>query len=107
MTDISSPAYTSQARWYAERPRVLAVCCSDGRLQKCMDEFLQNHLNISDYDRFYVPGGPGGLTPGGFEFLRATQYREDVAFLIRVHKVEDLFLIFHGAAPDGPAFPAG
>ncbi len=103
LTEQNALVYTSQSRWTPERPRVLVACCSDGRLQEAIDEFLQNHLNICDYDRFYAPGGPGALTPGGYEFLRATQYRDDLAFLIRVHKVEELLLIFHGAAPDGPA----
>ncbi len=102
LTKQAAPVYTSQSRWEVERPRVLVACCSDGRLQEAIDEFLQNHLHIRDYDRFYAPGGPAALTPGGYEFLRATQYRDDLAFLIRVHKVEELLLIFHGAAPDGP-----
>ena len=103
LAEKTAPAYTSSARWNVERPRILVACCSDGRLQESIDEFLQNHLSIRDYDRFYAPGGPAALTPGGYEFLRATQYRDDLAFLIRVHKVEELLLIFHGAAPDGPA----
>ena len=94
--------YTSRARWTPERPRVLVACCSDGRLQEAIDEFLQAHLSVVDYDRFYAPGGPGALTPGGYEFLRATQYRDDLAFLVRAHKVEELLLIFHGAAVNGP-----
>ena len=103
LTEQAAPAYTSRSQWNVERPRVLVACCSDGRLQEAIDEFLQNHLHIRDYDRFYAPGGPGALTPGGYEFLRATLYRDDLAFLIRAHKVEELLLIFHGAAPDGPA----
>ena len=95
--------YTSKSQWTPERPRVLVACCSDGRLQEAIDEFLQTHLGVRDYDRFYAPGGPGALTPGGYEFLRATQYRDDLAFLVRAHGVEELLLIFHGAAPDGPA----
>lgn len=102
LTEQKVAAFTSQSRWNVERPRILVACCSDGRLQVAIDEFLSNHLDIRDYDRFYVAGGPGALTPGGYEFLRATQYREDLAFLVRAHKVEELLLIFHGAAPDGP-----
>ena len=101
-TQQQSALYTSKAQWTPERPRVLVSCCSDGRLQEAIDEFLQSHLSICDYDRFYAPGGPGALTPGGYEFLRATQYRDDLAFLVRAHKVEELLLIFHGSAPGGP-----
>ncbi len=101
-TEQTAPVYTSQFQWNVERPRVLVACCSDGRLQEAIDEFLQNHLHVRDYDRFYAPGGPGALTPGGYELLRATQCRDDLAFLVRAHKVEELLLIFHGAAPDGP-----
>ena len=102
LAEQKTAAYTSNAQWSPERPRVLVACCSDGRLQGAIDEFLQNHLSIHHYDRFYAPGGPGALTPGGYEFLRATQYRDDLAFLLRAHKVEELLLIFHGPAPDGP-----
>lgn len=101
-TPQKTAVYTSKAKWTPERPRVLVSCCSDGRLQEATDEFLQAHLSISGYDRFYAPGGPGALTPGGYEFLRATQYRDDLAFLVRAHKIEELLLIFHGAAPGGP-----
>ena len=34
--------------------------------------------------------------------MPTTQYRDDLAFLVRAHKVEELLLIFHGPAPDGP-----
>ncbi len=97
-----APVFVTDATWGAERPNVMVVCCSDGRLQECTDEFLQNHLGVRHYDRFYAPGGPGALAPSGSEFLRAGHYREDVAFLITQHGIRDLYLIFHGPAPDGP-----
>ena len=102
ITAEKAVAYTSKSQWSPERPRVLVSCCSDGRLQKATDEFLEAHLGIGDYDRFYAPSGPGALTPGGYEFLRATQYRDDLAFLARAHKVEDLVLVYHASAPGGP-----
>lgn len=98
----SSPDYLSRAQWTLERPHVLVVCCSDGRLQEAIDEFLHDHLNVIDYDRFYAPGGPGVLAAGGPEFTQASQYRDDLAFLVRVHQVQELLLIFHGSGPEGP-----
>jgi hypothetical protein len=98
------PVYLSECRWSEERPRVLVVACSDGRLQEAVDDFLQNHLNILDYDRLYAPGGPGALASGGFEFLRSDGFRRECTFLVEAHGVEEVILLFHGPAPpNGPA----
>lgn len=91
------------SRWNPARPRTLVVACSDGRLQEEIDAFLASALRVTRYDRLYVPGGPGGLAPAGVEFLRASQLRRDLSFLIRAHGVEDVVLAFHGPAADGPA----
>ncbi len=98
-----SALYQSSLPWNRKRPRVLVVACSDGRLQQNLDEFLTHHLGIQDYDRLYAPGGPGALAGTGLDYLRSSQYREDLEFLLQVHGVEEVLLIFHGPAPDGPA----
>ncbi len=94
--------YKSRALWNHERPRALVVACSDGRLQDNLDEFLQAHLNLSRYDRLYAPGGPGALAPSGVEFLRSDTFRRECLFLVEAHHVEDVILVFHGPADDGP-----
>lgn len=96
----SSPAYTSQTTWNSNRPHVMVVACSDGRLQANIDDFLHNHLSIDSYDRFYVPGGPGALAKSGHEFLRNDQCWRECIFLIEAHKLEELIFVFHsGASP--------
>ena len=97
----SSDDYVCQTSWDDARPRILVVACSDGRLQENLDEFLQAR-GISHYDRLFVPGGPGALASSGYELIRHDQLRRETQFLISAHAVEELFLIFHGAAPDGP-----
>jgi hypothetical protein len=100
---MPAPVYLSECRWSEERPRVLVVACSDGRLQEASDDFLQNHLGILDYDRLYAPGGPGALASGGFEFMRSDAFRRECVFLVEVHGVEEVILLFHGPAPpSGP-----
>ncbi len=94
--------YTARSRWIGDRPRTLVVGCSDGRLQQAVDEFLHEHLGIAQYDRCYVPGGAGALTPGGLEFTRASQMRKECSFLIQAHGIERTILMFHGPAPGGP-----
>lgn len=89
-------------RWSAERPHVLVVACSDGRLQEETDDFLSAHLGISRYDRLYLPGGAGALSPSGREFTRAYQVRRECQFLVESHQVTDIVLLFHGPAATGP-----
>jgi len=99
---VSDQPYVCRQKWNDARPRVLVVACSDGRLQENLDEFLAAR-DIQHYDRLFVPGGPGALASSGYELLRLDQLRRETKFLIEAHGVEDLYLIFHGAAADGPA----
>ena len=94
--------FTSRTTWNEKRPHVLVVACSDGRLQENVDDFLHNRLGIDSYDRLFIPGGPGAFAQSGHEFLRADQLRSECLFLLRAHLIEEVILIFHGAAPDGP-----
>jgi hypothetical protein len=90
-------------QWEPERPRILVVACSDGRLQEATDEFLSRALGVRQYDRLYVPGGGGALSASGREFIRAGQLRAECRFLVEAHHVEHLVLLFHGPSVDGPA----
>ncbi len=94
--------YVSRSHWDPSRPRVLVVACSDGRLQESVDEFLTHSLNITRYDRVYLPGGPGALATSGVEYVRSEAHRLEMGFLVDAHKLETIILLFHGPGPDGP-----
>lgn len=89
-------------RWNSERPHTLVVACSDGRLQQATDTFLGRELGLAQFDRFYVPGGGGALAASGRDFIRAQQLRRECAYLIELHSVTRVVLLFHGPATDGP-----
>lgn len=93
----------TRLKWTADRPHTLVVACSDGRLQEQTDEFLHAQLGLAGFDRFYVPGGGGALASSGRDFIRAQQLRRECAYLIELHEVERVILLFHGPAEDGPA----
>ncbi len=95
--------FESSLRWEPTRPHVLVIACSDGRLQEPTDEFLMDSLGVRQYDRLYVPGGGGALAPSGKEYLRAQHLRRESLFLVQAHDVEEIVLLFHGPARDGPA----
>lgn len=90
------------SRWSPTRPGTLVVACSDGRLQQAVDDFLRGSLGITDYDRLYLPGGPGALVDSSQEYLRKDLARRDLWFLLEAHQVKRVVLLFHGAADDGP-----
>ena len=85
-----------------ERPHTLVVACSDGRLQEAVDTFLHGPLGIAQYDRFYTPGGGGALAASGRDFIRAEQLRRECQYLIELHDVQRVLLLFHGPGPGGP-----
>ena len=93
----------SHHRWTPERPHTLVVACSDGRLQEATDEFLGRELGLTQFDRFYVPGGGGALAASGRDFIRAQQLRRECAYLIELHNVTRVVLLFHGPGVNGPA----
>ncbi len=94
--------FRSDLSWNPGRPRVLVIACSDGRLQEPTDDFLAGHLGISHYDRLYLPGGGGALAASGYDYVRASHLRKECAFLVHAHEVEEIVLLFHSAAKDGP-----
>lgn len=95
--------FVSPRAWDERRPSTLVVACSDGRLQEHTDDFLHNRLGITHYDRLFAPGGPGALAATTCNFVRADQFRRECASLIRAHDIQDVYLVFHGPAADGPA----
>src|SRR5688500_635886 len=89
-------------QWTADRPSTLIVACSDGRLQEATDDFLAGQLRVTRYDRFYVPGGGGALSASGRDFLRAQQIRRECRYLVDLHAVRHIVLLFHGPTMNGP-----
>ncbi len=87
--------------WSPDRPDTLVVACSDGRLQAATDLFLARVLAVTRYDRFYVPGGAGALAASGRDFIRASQMRRECRYLIDLHGVARVVLLFHGPVADG------
>ena len=94
--------YQAQSPWKDRQFEALVVACSDGRFNEHIDEFLRCQLAITCYDRLYVPGGAGALATSGTEFLRAQRVRAECQFLIRVHGIKRVILLFHAPSADGP-----
>jgi hypothetical protein len=97
----SDAPFVSDHVWQTTRPRILIVACSDGRYQQCLDEFLDEHLGIIHYDRLYAPGGPGALSSSLLSYFRGEQFRQESAFLVGAHSLEEIIFIFHGPALKG------
>jgi hypothetical protein len=79
----------------------MVVACSDGRLQSATDAFLQAELGLAEFDRLYVPGGGGALSASDRDVFRAQQLRGECKYLVELHQVKQIVLLFHGPALDG------
>ena len=88
-------------RWTPARPNALVIACSDGRLQEATDAFLAREFKITRYDRFYVPGGGGALASSGTDSARAQQMCAECKYLVDLHAVRRVILLFHGPSADG------
>ncbi len=100
-TDKARVVFQGNEQWNSARPRTLVVACSDGRLQKSIDEFLELELGVVDYDRLYAPGGPGLLGRGTSD-LNTDQIQRELMFLMHAHRIEEIVMLFHGADRTGP-----
>jgi len=94
-----SPA--TPTRWTPTRPSALVVACSDGRLQYATDEFLASEFQLTQYDRFYVPGGGGALASSGSDPDRAQRMSAECRYLVELHNVRRVILLFHGPSANG------
>src|SRR6476659_10526806 len=88
-------AYHASERWHADRIGALALYCSDGRWGEAFDEFCHRHLQIPRSDRWAVPGGPAWLAGYDDDSALLDAARSQLAFLVRVHELEQIVLISH------------
>lgn len=96
-----SMALDVSAKWTPTRPSALVVACSDGRLQHATDDFLAREFRLTSYDRFYVPGGGGALASSDADPDRAQRMRVECRYLIELHNVRRVILLFHGPSAGG------
>jgi len=94
---VTAPAL----RWTPARPNALVVACSDGRLQEATDAFLAREFKINRYDRFYIPGGGGALAASGTDPVRAQQMCAECKYLVDLHAVRRVIVLFHGPSAAG------
>jgi hypothetical protein len=94
--ETAPDVFVSREIWNPQRIGALALYCSDGRWGEAFDQFCHEALNLPRYDRFAVPGGPACLAMRHVNQL--TPYsaaRDQIALLVRVHKLERIVLIAH------------
>jgi hypothetical protein len=75
-------------------PRVLAVCCSDGRYIEAVGRFLAGQ-GVVRHDLLALPGGPGVLCQQTASAYQRMVAAEAFEFLVDAHRTERLILIGH------------
>jgi hypothetical protein len=89
-------AYQCKSAVQLAETDVLAVYCSDHRLQAGIREFLDENLNLrANYDSVVVPGGPQCLVEVGALPKFAWVSRKWSRVLIQLHSLKRMILIAH------------
>ena len=83
------------AHWTGPSVDTLAVFCSDGRFKQMTDQFLKEGLKVPNCDVFAVPGGPGWLTVGMFNYKECDVAARWLGTLIQAHGLKRAVLIAH------------
>lgn len=86
--------FVSNVPWSAERPRVLVVCCSDGRFHAPITDFVDHE--VSDRaDLVALPGGPAVVDPWNSSFDEARVFSSSLALFEAHHELCEAWLIAH------------
>ena len=80
---------------FTEKIPAGVLYCSDGRFGDQSDQFLHEGLDIPQYDRVILPGGPGCLIGHDAAHVQAEGVLDDLEFLIEAHELERVVLIAH------------
>ena len=75
--------------------RNLAVYCSDGRFGDHVDELLHKRLEVGQFDRLVVPGGPAVLVEQAPCFFEMQGLTRQLQFLVEAHPIRRVLLIGH------------
>ena len=87
-------AYRASARWSAERPETLVVCCSDGRYHAQIEEFVRHEVG-ERADLVAVPGGPAVVDPWTSSFDEARVFDQAMQLFVAAHDLHAVWLIAH------------
>lgn len=87
--------FVSSLPYQTQRMHAAAVYCSDGRVTKQYDDFLQTGLGLPHYDRVALPGGPACLAGYSQARLEEAGVLDELKFLVEAHALTRVILIQH------------
>ncbi len=86
--------FVSQSMWSSSRPETLVVCCSDGRWQAPIHEFVEHEVSERP-DLFVIPGGPAAFDPWNSSFDEARVLDGALKLFAEHHDLRSVWLIQH------------
>ncbi len=81
-------------RFDPHHPEVAAICCSDGRYIRALEEYLAAR-NIDGHDLMALPGGAAQLCRESASYTSVSVYTDALDFLMRSHHTAHVVLAAH------------
>ena len=86
--------FVSRVPWDPDRPKVLVVCCSDGRFHGPIVDFVDHE--VSDRaDLLALPGGPAVVDPWNSSFDEARVFHAALGLFEAHHDLHEAWLLAH------------
>ena len=86
--------FVSKVPWSADRPRVLVVCCSDGRFHGRITDFVDHEVSYRA-DLIALPGGPAVVDPWNSSFDEARVFAASLSLFEAHHELTEAWLLAH------------
>lgn len=87
--------YSSALPFQSEHSEAVAIVCSDGRFLRHSLHFLEEHLQLDQYDLLVLPGAVHAFTLANLLPKDFKTARRKISFLVEKHPIHRIVCIAH------------
>jgi len=91
---MSATAHKVKYPFDEQKPSTLAICCSDGRYIRAIEQFLFTQ-GVDSHDLLCLPGGPARICHECASIFEVSVAMEGIDYLVEAHQTRTVLLVAH------------
>jgi len=91
---MAARTHTVKCPFDPRKPATLAICCSDGRYIRAIEQFLFSQ-GVDDHDLICLPGGPARICHECASIFEVSVAMEGIDYLVESHATQSVLLLAH------------